>query len=224
MTDSETEPAASVAPDASPPPAMVPKERLDELNERVRQAESALRALQNQPQTSRVQAQIGVIDAELNQIAHDMQMDVGDVGVWDRFTGMLFNRQARPFLGILNGLADRLDDVHARVRIADYTEYEPDIEKERQQALTQQKYLSREEAYHLVRSRRLPDLLEKERQRATETRTAREEQAHSATATTGDGIAKAGPTQTRRVGELSREEYLALPLEEKEQYLEGKPF
>ena len=211
--------AKSTRREDSPKDEMVPKHRLDETLERLRNVEATLQALSQQRQQQPPQSfGSGGNADDLDDIARQMQMERNDVETWDRFFGLLLNRNAKPYVNALSTLADNYDDLKVRATIKDFGDFEQLVQQEREQAARNGRYVSREEAYHLVRSRNMEKILEQQRKRAEETQS-REEQAESVSPD-GQSVTTPGPSATRSDRIPSREEFAALPLEEKEAWAE----
>jgi len=211
-TQGDTQPEKA----APPREEMVPKKRLDETMERLRQMELTLQALQTNAQ--RTQAPATGSPDDIATIAQAMGMEQGDVETWDRFFNLLLTRNAKPYVNALGTLADGFDEIKTRTAIKDYGDFEQLIQHERETAARNAKYLSREEAYHIVRSRNLEKILEKERA-AVAGRQQADEQAH---AVEGEqSISTPGPTHAAEPFRIpSREAFSRLSFEEQEKVLD----
>lgn len=171
---------------------MVPKARLDEQIELVNQYKTTLAALQQERERARAIATTSPGDiADLaTAIAKELNVTVDDVRPHLALFDRAFSVREQQYMGILNAMADKIDYLEARTTFPDYADYEKDIDAERQRRLERnQGWISRRESYDIVRGRRLPDLLAKEREKA----------ATGSLPDNGDTVTetKAGPTPGR---------------------------
>lgn len=214
--------------DVSPEPTptkpkreMVPLEKFKELEDRYVAMESTLKALTPARQAPAA-ASSDVLD-RLAIIAKRLNADVDQVRPWEPMFNVFFEELSRPYISALATMADRFETFEAKLDTPDYKTYEADIKAERDSRLQRGEYLAPREAYHLVRSRKLPEILETERAKAVEeARTQSHEnlQAGDATATE----AKAGPSAIKQPGALTKEAFERLTIDEKEKALETITF
>lgn len=179
----------------------VPKAKFDELNERLRQQEATLQALQRggqQPQANRP-APSGGNSAFLREaskiISEELGFDPNEVFNYVSVVDSYVNRVAQQTIfPALNTLFDGLDEVRTRQTYTDYNDFAEDIQRERDTRLQKGQYLSRQEAYEIVKGRKLPEILAAERERASQDRDDTPINDFG-----GDpGVSKAGPSQGAR--------------------------
>lgn len=215
---------------AAPTPEMVPKDKLDDALARMKQYEDTLALLQKQDRTpTNLQNQQFVAQAAQNlgeRIAK--RIGTSDTETINQYLPLLnaYSEEAiAPVMNILASLADKFNELDARTSIADYADYKDDIAKTRQEKLSSDgRYLNHTEAYDLVRSKRIPQMLEAERKKALEVQKNAQAEADSALDVTGDGVAKAGPSPAKLPAKMDKESFAALSLDDKEKYLEGQTF
>lgn len=224
----------SAEPAAAEPAQMIPKDKYDDLLDRLNNYEATLKTLQSEssrPQQSSNQQQVqqvvqatqGAVDDAVTSIARQLGgADVSEVRQWANFIQPFFERMAQPYVQAMAGLADKMDNLEARAEIPDYGKFTTEVDQERSSRLSRGEYLSRKEAYHLARSRNLPRLIEEERAKLMDEMKSQVSQATQATETTAS-IAKAGPSPSKNTA-LSRDDFNKLSLEEKEKLLENVTF
>lgn len=215
---------------------MIPKAKLDDALERIKHYETTIAALQKaadagqltQQQANRAGASaLDQLDTVVENVSRQFAgSDKGEVRNWINFLNVAMGELSRPMVNALAGLADRLDLLDARTDITDYKDFSDEIEKERERSAQSGKYLNRREAHALVRSRHIPELLEKERSKvlAEQNNDSARSQASSTGGSDVGSTQKAGPSPTKRPAEYSKEEFSKLPLEEQEKLLESVNF
>lgn len=231
-TAATTESAVAALPDAGTPGKMIPKEKYDEVLQRMKSFEDTLRAMQGasqqQPQRANQAAQQmqGIAQDAAAVIAQRLGgADPEQVRQWVPFLSAAFEEIAKPYINVVAAIADKVHGIEARSSIKDYDKFSTEIDQERQTRLGRGEYLPHDQAYHLVRSRHLPEILEEERKKALEELQDRQTEAAQITASdTVESQQKAGPSATKSNQPLSRADFEALPLEEKERYLENLTF
>ena len=206
---------------SKPKEEVVSKAKFDELLERFNHSQATLEAINGTvgklDKQSQQRAAPGAADlrtyakAIADEMGWDNDATYSNVVLIDRVISTVGQTQVFP---ILNGLADRIDGIEARQQFTDYPKFASDIDSEREKHATNGRYLSRTEAYHLVRGRRLPEIVEEERRKL--------EAEHTTTEPTTDGLAggtssKVGPTATSGslpnpddLARMSKEDRLAL--------------
>jgi hypothetical protein len=216
---------AEPAKPAPPKDEVIPLAKFKELEDRYANLEASLRALA-QPMTQqqrRANPQAADLQDRVSIIAARLNAEPDQVRQWDPFLSTYFEEISRPYITALANMADKLEQIEARSEIPDYGRFAGDIKTERETRIQRGEYLAPREAYHLVRSRRLPEILEEERTKAVaESRSADHvsQQATDAEATT----AKAGPSPVKTTTPLSKEAFDKLSIEDKEKALENIGF
>lgn len=201
---------------------VVPLEKFKELEERYAAMESTLKALGNKSQPAAPPLTHDAMD-RLGIIAKRLNADVDQVRPWEPMFNVFFEELSRPYISALATMADRFETFEAKLDTPDYKDYEKDIKAERDTRLQRGEYLAPREAYHLVRSRKLPEILEHERTKAVEeARNATHETSQASDSTSTES--KAGPSAIKQAGALTKEAFERLTIDEKEKALETTGF
>ncbi|HKF98948.1 MAG TPA: hypothetical protein VKB20_11860 [Steroidobacteraceae bacterium] len=135
---------------------------------------------------------------------------------------------AGPILSGLEGMADIVDLIQARQEIPKYETMQEEVDRFRAEMRQRGQVITRRQAYGAVESRRMQDpkymdqrLAEYQAEKAQEQQK-RAAQAAAAVTEGGATVQKAGPAPTKQPRmPQTREEFAALPLEEKRKILEG---
>ena len=120
-------------------------------------------------------------------------------------------------------MADKLFELEARHEHSDYSTYRDAIEHERQARAGRGEYLSPKDAYTMVRARDLPRLLEEERKKALDSAKTQQSESQQVSGELSPEQ-KAGPAAAKKSTVTTREDFLKLPTEEKEKFLEDMKF
>src|SRR5204863_727639 len=133
-----------------------------ELEERYAALESTLKALATPatPQQRRENPQQADLQDRVALIAKRLNAEPDQVRQWDPFISTYFEELSRPYINAMAAMADKIEKMEVRGEIADYDKFATEIDTERNTRLQRGEYLAPREAYHLVRSRRLPEILE----------------------------------------------------------------
>lgn len=202
---------------------LVAKSRLDEKEAELQSLRSTLKAIEGAQRpsgpTTPIETQNGlggfakIIADEMGWGADAVENVTGYLRVVDRYANTIMQQQLYP---VLNGLADKIDGIEARQQYPDFSKYESEIETERQARQARGAYLSRTEAYHLVRGKHLPDILAEEKAKDAETRTPAPADDAAGTARSTQ---KAGPIGTASTRLPSHDEIASMTPEARKQLL-----
>jgi len=208
----------------------VPKAKYDELLGRLDSMERSFHALERSNTAAATTTAQPNADDAAETIAKQLGGDPKEVREWKKFLSpffdTMFNATAAPYLNALNIALDRIDALEAETRIPDYKDFASDIERVRQDNAAANRYVSRNDAYHVVRSQRFPQMLEAERERLRQERAERVEGAAAGTTDTAEtaGTVPRAKDPTAAGRPLTADEFAKLSLEEKENYLSDKAF
>lgn len=209
---------------AAPKEDLVPKAKLDERDEIIRQLNATLKALETrQPQQPAYHPPTATPESAatdlLSTLSSELGIDTADLRPYLRIVERAFERQwgtrEAVYQNVLNALADKLDAIDARTNFPDYRDFEQDIDSERRSRQERGQWLSRSEAYHIAKGRRLPDLLRAERERAQAGEVA------DTVSDDGGTVSKAGPSGERPAGLPSPDEIAAMSPEDREKLLDS---
>ena len=229
----EKKDAKPAEPEKAAAEEMIPKSKLDDALSRMKQYEETLALLQRQPQTQAVQQRIERIEDRAQDLGERIARrlgvsspeDLAQVRQYIPLLSSFADEFSAPLMNIIANLADKLNELDARQSIPDYKDYRNDVDTIRREKLQNEgRYLNHTEAYDLARSKNLPKILEAERLKAAEEARTTRADADVGTDHAAESIAKAGPSPSKRSGAMTKEDFAALSLDEKEKYLEGQTF
>lgn len=197
----------------------VPKTKFDELMERFEHQQRTIDTIQRQQvsrpgvaatPTSDIRSYSKVIAEEMGW---EPDVTYANVVLIDRVLSTVSQQQLAP---VLTGLYDRIDGLEAKVSLPDYPKFESEIEREREKYQASGRPLSRSEAYHMIRGRKLPELVEEAKKQAAS------EVQPNVTSTDGVGgsTSKVGPSGTSSTGLPSHDDLTRLTSEERKALLE----
>lgn len=203
---------------------MVPKSKFDDALELLRQNQVTLQALEGDRQrvaaeSQRHNAPLPTTEADLlRTLAAELGGNVpeSEIRPYMHIVNRILEQQSGPILQMMNGLAEQLSGVRARQTFGDYADFSDDIDKERDDSQRfRNRWLGHDEAYHVVKGRRLPQLLQAERDRlAAETAGGGSPGADLGTVT------KAGPSATKSTRTPSPDELATMSAEDRLKLLE----